>query len=66
MYKETHKEIKKLANRPLLYGGSVKPENVKDILSIENVDGVLVGSASLDVSNFIKMIEIAKEVQKEK
>ncbi|ACM93633.1 triosephosphate isomerase [Nautilia profundicola AmH] len=64
--KETHKEIKKLANRPLLYGGSVKPENVKDILSIENVDGVLVGSASLDVSNFIKMIEIAKEVQKEK
>ena len=63
---QTHKEIKKVVNKPLLYGGSVKPENVKEILSIPNVDGVLVGSASLDVGNFIKMIETAKELKKEK
>jgi triosephosphate isomerase len=60
--KETHQEIRKLTNKPILYGGSVKPDNVKEIVSIPNVDGVLVGSASLKVENFIKMIEIAKEV----
>ncbi|AZV46169.1 triose-phosphate isomerase [Nautilia sp. PV-1] len=62
--KETHEEIRKLTNKPILYGGSVKPENIKEILLIPNVDGVLIGSASLDVSKFIKMIEIAKEVKK--
>lgn len=60
---EIHKEIKSIINRPLLYGGSVKVENIKEILQIKNVDGVLVGSASLDVNNFIKMIEIAKEIK---
>jgi len=58
--KETHAEIRKLTSREILYGGSVKLNNIKDILSIENVDGVLVGSASLDVETFKKMIEIAK------
>ena len=58
--KETHGEIRKLTSRPILYGGSVKLNNIKDILNIENVDGVLVGSASLDVDTFKKMIEIAK------
>jgi len=58
--KQTHLEIRKLTSRPLLYGGSVKLNNIKDILSIENVDGVLVGSASLDVNVFKEMIEIAK------
>jgi len=58
--KETHAEIRKLTSRPIIYGGSVKLNNIKDILSIENVDGVLVGSASLDVETFKKMIEIAK------
>jgi len=60
--KETHQEIRKLTNKPILYGGSVKPENISDIISLPNVDGVLIGSASLKVENFIKMIEIAKEV----
>jgi len=61
--KETHKEIKKLVDAPILYGGSVKLNNIKDILSIENVDGVLVGSASLDVEVFKEMINIAKEIK---
>ena len=59
--KETHAEIRKLTSRPIIYGGSVKLNNIKDILSIENVDGVLVGSASLDVEIFKKMIKIAKD-----
>jgi triosephosphate isomerase len=61
--KQTHAEIRKLTSKPILYGGSVKLNNIKGILSIENVDGVLVGSASLDVDVFKKMINIAKEIK---
>ncbi len=59
--RETHSEIRKFTSRPILYGGSVKLHNIKDILEIENVDGVLVGSASLDVEVFKEMIKIAKD-----
>ena len=52
----THKALKAIINKPLLYGGSVKPNNVKEIVSIDGVDGVLVGSASLDVESFASMI----------
>ncbi len=49
---------KDLADRTrILYGGSVKPENVKDIMDIEDVDGALVGGASLDADKFIKIIK---------
>lgn len=41
----------------ILYGGSVKPENVKELMSIEDVDGALVGGASLDPDKFIKIIK---------
>ena len=61
--KKTHKKIKSITNKPLLYGGSVKVDNIKEILEIKDVDGVLVGSASLNIDNFIKMIEIAKEIK---
>lgn len=44
-------------NVKVLYGGSVKPANAKEILATENVDGVLVGGASLSAESFI---EIAK------
>jgi triosephosphate isomerase len=60
--KETHVEIRKFTSRPILYGGSVKLNNIEDILKIENVDGVLVGSASLDVDVFKQMINKAKEI----
>ncbi len=52
----THKSLKKKITKPLLYGGSVKPANIKDIITINNVDGVLVGSASLDVDSFMEMV----------
>ena len=53
----THSALKKaIDNKPLLYGGSAKPANIKEIISIDGVDGVLVGSASLDAESFSEMI----------
>jgi triosephosphate isomerase (TIM) len=39
------------------YGGSVKPENIEELLSKEHIDGALVGGASLEPESFIKLIE---------
>ena len=52
----THQALKAHIDKPLLYGGSVKPDNAKEILAIEGVDGVLVGSASLDPHAFAKIV----------
>ncbi|MGZ3692067.1 MAG: triose-phosphate isomerase [Pseudobdellovibrio sp.] len=41
----------------LLYGGSVKPENSKQLLSIPHVDGFLIGGASLQVDSFLKICQ---------
>jgi len=59
---ETLTALRKTIKTPLLYGGSVKPNNTKDILSIPNCDGILVGTASWDVENFKEMIKIAHEL----
>ncbi len=45
----------------ILYGGSMKPDNVADIMAQEDVDGGLVGGASLEVESFVKLIEAADE-----
>ena len=42
---------------PVIYGGSVNEDNSKDIFKIDNVDGVLVGGASLKSRSFLKIIE---------
>ena len=42
------------------YGGSVKPENVKEYMSEPHIDGALVGGASLEVESFISLLEGAK------
>lgn len=48
----------------LLYGGSVKPANTQEILSIPYVDGLLVGGCSLNVDDFLHIIQSASiEVQ---
>jgi triosephosphate isomerase len=53
----THQALKKaINNKPLLYGGSAKPANIKEIVSIDGVDGVLVGSASLKTDSFSEMV----------
>ena len=57
-----HKELKKKSPAPLLYGGSVKVTNAKEVLAIENVDGILVGSAALYAEHFCSMIGFAEEL----
>jgi triosephosphate isomerase len=42
----------------ILYGGSVKPANAKPLLTAENVDGALVGGASLDAAEFLAIAAI--------
>jgi triosephosphate isomerase len=59
-----HKELKSKSSAPLLYGGSVKVGNAKEILAVENVDGALVGSAALVVEDFKTMISYAEELSK--
>jgi triosephosphate isomerase len=49
---EAHAYIKTLLDVPVLYGGSVKPENAAELLAQPDVDGALVGGASLDVDSF--------------
>jgi triosephosphate isomerase len=49
---EAHAFIKSLLEVPVLYGGSVKPENAAELLALPDVDGALVGGASLDVESF--------------
>lgn len=46
----------------ILYGGSVKPSNAGEILSMENIDGVLVGGASLKASDFIEIIKAGENL----
>ncbi|MFQ6342719.1 triose-phosphate isomerase [Campylobacter sp. VTCC 70190] len=46
-----------LTKAPLLYGGSVNENNIKEILSVKHCGGVLIGSAALKVENFIKLIK---------
>jgi triosephosphate isomerase len=41
---------------PVLYGGSVKPDNIRDLMAQPDVDGALVGGASLDVRTFYDII----------
>ena len=41
----------------ILYGGSVKPDNVKDLMSMKDIDGALVGGASLKAESFIPLIK---------
>jgi triosephosphate isomerase (TIM) len=49
---EAHAFIKSLIDAPVLYGGSVKPENAAELLAQPAVDGALVGGASLDPESF--------------
>ena len=53
---ETHNALKKVVDKPLLYGGSVKGANIAEIAAIENVNGVLVGGASLKTETFLELV----------
>ena len=57
-----HTELKEKSSAPLLYGGSVKVTNAKEVLELQNVDGILVGSAALYAEHFCSMIQYAQEI----
>jgi triosephosphate isomerase len=48
----------------ILYGGSVKPENAEELLSQPDVDGALVGGASLDVDSFTAICQTAARLSR--
>ena len=52
MAQEAHDLVKSVLDVPVLYGGSVKPENAAELLGQHAVDGALVGGASLDLDSF--------------
>ena len=64
---EAHKYIRTLLSQMhgdevaksvrILYGGSVKPENIKELISQEDVDGALVGGASLKADSFVQLVK---------
>src|SRR5829696_7367067 len=56
---DAHALIKRLLPVPVLYGGSVKPENAEELLAQPDVDGALVGGASLEVESFAAICEAA-------
>ena len=71
--KEAHNKIKEYIGKlfnvsnndiVLQYGGSVTAQNSNEILSIENVNGALIGGASLKSDIFLKIIEIAETIVK--
>jgi triosephosphate isomerase len=63
---ESHAHIRKRLNQwfgaapadacHVIYGGSVKPENIRDLMGQADVDGALVGGASLDVAQFFQIV----------
>ena len=56
---DAHAFVKELLPVPVLYGGSVKPENAEALLAQPDVDGALVGGASLEVDSFASICETA-------
>ena len=61
---EIHKDLKEKSHAPLLYGGSVKVTNAKEVLALNSVDGILVGSAALYAEHFCTMCEYAQVIEK--
>jgi triosephosphate isomerase len=63
---EVHHQLRKLVGQKwgeavaqgirILYGGSVSPENVKELMAEEDIDGALVGGASLKAESFVKIV----------
>ncbi len=59
-----HTDLKEKSQAPLLYGGSVKVTNAQNVLTLKNVDGILVGSAALYAEHFCSMIQFAQDISK--
>ena len=59
---KAHAFIKSLLDAPVIYGGSVKPDNAAGLLAQPDIDGALVGGASLDVDSFKAICETATRI----
>ena len=62
LVREAHAFIKSLLDAPVLYGGSVKPDNAAELMSQPGVDGALVGGASLDPDSFAAICRSAAPI----
>jgi triosephosphate isomerase len=60
---EAHEVVKSILDVPVLYGGSVKPDNADELLSRPAVDGALVGGASLEVDSFTAICRAAATIR---
>jgi triosephosphate isomerase (TIM) len=56
---DAHAFVKTLLDVPVLYGGSVKPDNAAELLAQKDVDGALVGGASLELDSFLAICRAA-------
>jgi triosephosphate isomerase (TIM) len=60
---DAHAFIKSLLDVRVLYGGSCKPDNVEPVFGLPDVDGALVGGASLQVESFTTICEAAARIR---
>jgi triosephosphate isomerase (TIM) len=60
---DAHAFVKRLLDAPVLYGGSVKPDNAEELLAQPDVDGALVGGASLDPDSFASICRLAANIR---
>jgi triosephosphate isomerase (TIM) len=56
---QAHAFVKSLLDVPVVYGGSVKPDNAAELLAQPDIDGALVGGASLEVDSFLAVCRAA-------
>jgi triosephosphate isomerase len=61
--REAHSFLKSLLAVPVLYGGSVKPDNAEALLAQPDVDGALVGGASLDLESFTEICRAGARIR---
>jgi triosephosphate isomerase len=59
MVQQGHEFVRTLIDAPVLYGGSVKPDNAAELLARAAVDGALVGGAALDLDSFAAICRAA-------
>jgi triosephosphate isomerase len=57
---EAHELVKSILDVPVLYGGSVKPDNAGELLGQDAIDGALVGGASLAVDSFLAICRASR------
>ncbi|MGB5964101.1 MAG: triose-phosphate isomerase [Sulfurimonadaceae bacterium] len=63
--KSIHTALRQKIACPILYGGSVKTSNAKELLALDNVDGALIGSGALNVDDYCTILEIAENITKD-